>query len=50
MNETTAIVIWIVAVMVMITIAVRWFLRENHSDYIKSNDYTIRDFYTRKRQ
>ena len=50
MNETTAIVIWIVAVMVMITIAVRWFLHEDHSDYIQNNDYTFRDFYTRKRR
>jgi len=41
MNETTAIVIWIVAVIVMITIAVRWFLREDHCDIIKNNDYIM---------
>jgi len=49
MNETTAIVIWIVTVIVMITIAVRWFLREDDSDCITQDDYTFKDFYTRKR-
>ena len=50
MNETTAVVIWIVAVMVMITIAVRWFLRSDRHDYIDPKDYTLKDFYTRKRK
>jgi len=50
MNETTATVIWLVAVIVMIAIAVRWFLNEKDDEYFVRNDYTIRDFYTRKRR
>lgn len=48
MNETTAIVIWVVAMIALIAIVARWFMHDGCSDYIEGEDYTLRDFYTRK--
>lgn len=53
MNETIAIVIFLVAATValaFIIIVVRQFLHDERHDYIEHKDYTLKDFYTRKRQ
>jgi uncharacterized membrane protein YdbT with pleckstrin-like domain len=49
MEETAVIGVWILAIAAFIAVLARWFVSEKSSDYIESNDYTLRDFYTRKR-
>ena len=53
MNETIAILIFLVAITTVVAsviIAVRAILLENKNDYIEQNDYTLKDFYTRRRK
>ncbi len=50
MEGTTVIVVWILACAAFMVVLARWFLREKESDYFIREDYTIRDFYTRKRK
>jgi uncharacterized membrane protein YdbT with pleckstrin-like domain len=50
MNETAVIGVWILAIAAFIAVLARWFVSKNSSDYIDRNDYTLRDFYTRKRR
>ena len=49
MNETAVIGVWILAIAAFIAVLARLFTRDD-GDYINSRDYTIRDFYTRKRR
>ncbi len=52
MNDTTAILIFLVAITTVVAsviIAVRAILLENKHDYLEPNDYTLKDFYIRKR-
>ena len=53
MNETTAILIFLVAATValaFIIVVVREFLHDERHDYIEHKDYTLKDFYTRGRK
>ena len=51
MEMSTADVLLIEAAIVISAIAVRWLLSKKKDDkYLTRNDYTIRDFYTRKRR
>jgi len=38
------------AICSFIVVLIRWFMRERSSDYFIRKDYTIKDFYTRKRR
>ena len=52
MNETIAIVIFLVAAtaaLVFLIVVVRQFLHDERHDYIEPKDYTLKDFYTRRR-
>jgi len=50
MEETAVIGVWILAVAAFIAVLARWFVSEKNSDYFVREDYTIKDFYTRKRR
>jgi len=53
MNETTAVLIFLVAAtaaLVFLIVVVRQFLHSDRHDYIEPNDYTLKDFYTRRRK
>lgn len=50
MNETTVIIVWILAICSFIVVLARWFLHEKDSDYFTVDDYTIKDFYTRRKR
>jgi len=49
MNETAVIVVWVFVISAFIAVLARWFVRGGSDDYIDQKDYTLRDFYTRKK-
>ncbi len=53
MNETISILIFLVAAtvtLVFIIVVVRQFLHSDRHDYIEPKEYTLKDFYTRRRR
>ena len=49
MEETAVIVVWFLVVSALIAVLARWFVRGENDDYVDYKDYTLRDFYTRKK-
>jgi len=49
MEETAVIGTWVLVISVFIAVLARWFVRGGSDDYINHKDYTLRDFYTRKK-
>jgi len=49
MEETAVIVVWILVISALIAVLARWFVRGGNDDYVDHKDYTLRNFYTRKK-
>jgi hypothetical protein len=50
MEELATIGVIIFAIVTLVAFLARWFLCDKTDDYIDSKEYTIKDFYTRKRR